>query len=81
MNDYSNVALAHPDFVLLRQYNQNFDYLIVGQQFSSKTSPPEVEGFQLVSDHFVRDVPTLLGLKLGRTMPGYGFAVYKARAK
>lgn len=51
--------------------------MIVQQNYGGLTAPPEIPGFVLREDKFVRDRCTLFGLRLAHTWPGYGFATYR----
>ncbi len=53
------------------------DYLVIGQQASGWITPPAFDGYKLITNHFVEHPPRFFGLRLGNTMPGYGFAVYQ----
>ena len=46
------------------------------QRQSLTARPPP--GYSLISDTFVPYPPTLLGIPIGRTMPGYAFAVFQS---
>ncbi len=49
--------------------------LVVLQQYHA-AQITQVKGFRLVHSYRVEEVPTLLGIPLARSMPGYQFAVY-----
>ena len=59
----------------------NLDYLVIGQQASGWITPPSFEGYDLIANHFVEHPPRVLGIRIGNTMPGYGFAVYKRMSR
>ncbi|MDP2704172.1 MAG: hypothetical protein Q8P01_03030 [bacterium] len=46
------------------------------QRYSGMLTPPPVDGCALTYDSFSKSVPKIFGVKLGNTMPGYGYAVY-----
>lgn len=46
------------------------------QRYSGIRTPPAIEGCARTYDSFSRDLPRIFGVKLGNTMPGYGYAVY-----
>jgi len=50
------------------------------QRYSGMLTPPEIPGCVLANNQFSSAVPRLLGVKLGNTMPGYGYAVYDCRS-
>lgn len=52
------------------------DALLVQQNYSGAREAPELPGWHLSRDGFAREGPKLLGVPLGRTMPGYAFALY-----
>lgn len=53
------------------------DLFVVQQNYSGRQEPPDIAGFRLVEDRFVRRPCRLFGLPVARTMPGYAFAVYR----
>lgn len=53
---------------------------VVQQNYSGRLDPPPLPGFVLVEDRFVRRPCEVLGLRLARTTPGYGFALYRRLA-
>lgn len=46
------------------------------QRYSGTRTPPAIDGCALIYDSFSSDLPQVFGVKLGNTMPGYGYAVY-----
>jgi hypothetical protein len=65
----SDPLSPHRLVVLDRNYLQGSDSSVLAV-------PAEAEGCRLIADHLTRGVPTFISLRLTRTMPGYGFAVY-----
>jgi hypothetical protein len=53
------------------------DVMVVQQSQRQSLVPPSFPGYRMVSERFVSRRPTLFGLPIGRTMPGYSFAVYE----
>lgn len=54
-----------------------YEWLIIGQQASGLTTPPHIEGYQLIEDAFISRSPSIFHFTIGNTMPGYGIAVYR----
>jgi hypothetical protein len=52
------------------------DLMVLQQTQRGSLSPPVVLGYRLLSQRFVTHRPTCFGLPIGRTMPGYSFAVF-----
>ncbi len=52
------------------------DLMVLQQTQRGSLSPPVIPGYRLLSQHFVSHPPTLFGLPIARTMPGYSFAVF-----
>lgn len=50
---------------------------VVQQVNRGLLSPPKLENYELVEDHFSRVVPSLFGVRIGNTVGGYNFAVYR----
>jgi hypothetical protein len=50
--------------------------MVLQQTQRGSLSPPVIPGYRLLSHHFVDHPPRFLGLPIGRTMPGYSFAVF-----
>lgn len=57
----------------------SYHALVKCQQNSGMLQPPEYAGFELIADHFRREPPRFLGIRVGNTIPGYAFAVYRAK--
>lgn len=53
------------------------DLLILQQNYSGLSTPPDLPGLRLIENHFVDRPCRLFGLPVARTMPGYGFAAYR----
>jgi hypothetical protein len=51
--------------------------LVIQQVYSGLLNPPTIASFELVEDKFNHDPCRLLGVQIGRTIAGYGFAVYR----
>ncbi len=56
---------------------ENTAFIFFQQRYSGMLVPPEIPGCALSTDKFSRDLPEVFGIKLGNTMPGYGYAIYK----
>lgn len=56
-------------------------FIFFQQRYSGLLTPPEIPGCSLTNNEFSSAVPKLLGVKLGNTMPGYGYAVYDCRSR
>ncbi|GEM_PF-7088194 len=56
---------------------ENTALVFFEQRYTGMLTPPRVEGCNLAYDKFSRELPKVFGVKLGNTMPGYGYAVYK----
>ena len=54
------------------------DVMVVQQNGRQSLTPPKIPGYHAVLDRFISYRPTLFGLPLGRTMPGYAFEVYES---
>jgi hypothetical protein len=54
-----------PDFFILQQYR------------TSQLVPPAFSGWQLVENDFSPVPPSIFGLRIGNTPPGYQYAIYK----
>jgi hypothetical protein len=52
------------------------DLMVVQQTQRGSLSPPTIPGYRLLSHHFVSHPPHCFGFPIGRTMPGYSFAVF-----
>ena len=50
--------------------------MVIQQNDSSRTTPPDVKGHVLVYNSFVCDAPRILGMRLASSVPGYGMAIY-----
>src|SRR3989344_1056302 len=46
------------------------------ERYSGMRYPPAIDGCALTYDAFSKRLPQIFGIKLGNTMPGYGYAVY-----
>ena len=46
------------------------------QRYSGMRTPSAIDGCTLTYDSFSGSLPQIFGIKLGNTMPGYGYAVY-----
>ncbi len=55
---------------------ENTALIFFQQRYSSMLEPPGIESCKIIKDNFSRKVPKFLGMKLGSTMPGYGYAAY-----
>ena len=53
------------------------NYLIYQQNFSGLLSPPEVEGYELLDNKFIRQPVKVAGIKIASSPPGYQFALYR----
>lgn len=51
-------------------------FIFSQQRYSGLLKPPEIAWCRLIVDEFSREIPKMFGVKLGNTMPGYGYAVY-----
>ena len=56
------------------------DLMVLQQTQRRSLSPPVIPGYRLIADHFVSHPPHCFGLPIGRTMPGYSFAVFEREA-
>ncbi len=74
--DYTGIA-----FDTNRRENGEVSLVILQQTNRGVSVPPELPGFALVEDHFSRTVPRLFGVKIGNTVGGYNFAVYRRDAR
>ena len=52
-------------------------FIFFQQRYSGMLEPPIINGCDLKQDVFSREVPRFLGVSLGSTMPGYGYAFYQ----
>jgi hypothetical protein len=52
------------------------DLMVLQQTQRGSLSPPVIPGYRLLAQRFVTHQPTCFGLPIGRTMPGYSFAVF-----
>jgi hypothetical protein len=68
---HANVRMLHA------KDPQKTDYRMIQQVNTSRSTPPEVPGYVLVSDSFVNHMPRLFGLPAGRITPGYSAALYR----
>lgn len=76
-DDYKNV---YP-YVLPEKPKEKTALIVVQQRYSGKLTPPEVPGCAIKDDAFSKETPKMFGIKLGNTMPGYGYAVYDCLKK
>jgi hypothetical protein len=56
---------------------ENTALVFFQQKYSGLLVPPEVPGCGVLEDEFSSEAPEFLGVKLGNTAPGYGYAVYR----
>ncbi|MFH1162125.1 MAG: hypothetical protein V1696_02525 [Candidatus Jorgensenbacteria bacterium] len=52
-------------------------FIFFQQRYSGLLTPPEIAGCVLANNAFSQETPKIFGMKLGNTMPGYGYAVYE----
>jgi hypothetical protein len=52
------------------------DMMVIQQSQRRTLSPAPISGYHLELNHFVPYPPSVLGVPIGRTMPGYAFAVF-----
>ena len=52
------------------------ELMILQQTQRGSLSPPIIPGYQLLSQTFISYPPTLIGVPIAHTMPGYSFAVF-----
>ena len=50
--------------------------IFLQQRYSGMLTPPEIPECVVMDDLFSRDVPRMFGIRIGNTMPGYGYAIY-----
>lgn len=70
--DYKNMY----SYNLSERPKENTAFIFLQQRYSGRLTPPEISGCVLKDNAFSETVPKIFGVKLGNTMPGYGYAVY-----
>ncbi len=55
---------------------ENTAFIFFQQKYSGLLVPPEIQGCSVFENKFSPEMPRLFGIKLGNTMPGYGYAIY-----
>jgi hypothetical protein len=79
------ISVSESLWVLANKFNQlrilergtySGDLMVLQQAQRGSLMAPEVPGYRLVSQNFVSYPPTCFGRPIGRTMPGYSFAVF-----
>jgi hypothetical protein len=65
---------------LEKKFNIRFEYFFYSQH-DDDVPPPTFGPFALRDNYYVSGRPRFLGVELGRTMPGYQFAVYERIAQ
>ena len=68
--DYRNLTIAS-------DRTKEASLVVVQQVNRGRLLPPQLENYELIEDGFSRVVPRCLGVKLGNTVGGYNFAVYR----
>jgi hypothetical protein len=53
------------------------EVFVAQQNYSGRQTPPELPGFRLVENRFLRRPCEVLGVRLANTVPGYAYAVYR----
>jgi hypothetical protein len=61
------------------QEGAEYPTIVLQQANRGRTQPPGIEGYDLVEHQFSPIQPRLFGLKLGNTVGGYNFAVYRRK--
>ena len=87
---YDRVGVTFSMWVLTENYSDLFEVdgeppivvadhdapIIIQENYLASAVAPHVQGYRITHDFFNPKVPTLLGIRLATTMPGYSYAVY-----
>ena len=77
---FDDYKRAYP-YVLSQKPKEKTAFIFIQQRYSGMLAPPEVPGCVLEGDTFSKETPSVLGIKIGNTMPGYGYAAYNCIKK
>jgi hypothetical protein len=61
----------------LADFGLHPDYIFLQQRYTELESAPEIEGYQIIQNHFCNKKPRLFGIKLSDSMPGFFYAIYQ----
>lgn len=81
-----NVLTPEGDQLLVkfeRKFNRRIAYIVMPEKGHYRSQPPasiQQDQFELVNHNWSSLRPKILGVKLGGTMPGYQFAIYRRKS-
>jgi len=73
-------AVAGREVRLCHDMDIREDWLVMPQAGVGRVEPPDLAGFRLITDRYVRAVPAVAGFAVANNTGAYGYAIY-ARAK